>query len=273
MKPKVFYFKDHLMYLSDSEPQEAHRHLASHLIFSLNDTVQWEIEQETACSRGIYIQSDRTHHLIPPISSPRSNLNGTGNYLVFLFTSTSRYAYALKEKFTPQNADYATLEDELSITVQNLFFRHPDNPELFDQLVMEQLNLSSDLQPSYDERITEAIRFIENAESIDPDMLQILSRNACLSESRFSHLFKEQTQMTLNRFLSYEKLRKTFHLILSGKNITESCMLAGFASPSHCATTSKKLFGISLKKPEFVTIPPHANEPSLQYRKPKGFQA
>lgn len=242
MKPTAFYMKDHLMYWSDSEPDTPHNHLASHLIFSLSDSVQWKIEQDTVYSRGIYIPSDINHFAI-----------GQGNYLVFLFTNTSRYAYALKQKFTVQNQHYAILDDELSITVQSLYSLHRDNPSYLDQFIMDKLELPSNLRPDYDERIAEAIRFVENAESISPDMLQQLSQHACLSESRFSHLFKEQTDMTLNRFLSYEKLRKTFHLVLSGKNITESCMLAGFSSPSHCATTCKKLFGISLKKLAFST--------------------
>lgn len=242
MKPKAFYFKDHLMYFSDREPQKAHKHLASHLIFSLADPVEWSIDDNIIHAHGIYIRSDVLH-----------TARGSGNYLVFLFTNTSRYAYALKQKFSPTNAAYAVLEEEFSLAVQNFYVTHPDDPELFDQLVMEQLHLSPDLQPSYDARITQAIQLIEHADSIPPDMLQKLSQNACLSESRFSHLFKEQTQMTLNRYLSYEKLRKTFHLILSGKNITESCMQAGFASPSHCAATSRKLFGISLSQTDFFT--------------------
>nr|WP_242846410.1 helix-turn-helix transcriptional regulator [Clostridium botulinum] len=75
--------------------------------------------------------------------------------------------------------------------------------------------------------------------------MEELAKKVFLSRSRLTHLFKEETKISLNSFLIILKISKSYEYILSGKTITEACIKAGFYSPSHFATTNKKMFGIS----------------------------
>ena len=63
-----------------------------------------------------------------------------------------------------------------------------------------------------------------------------------------SHIFKDETGMTLHSYLALVKLRKTTEYIEQGMNITEASIYAGFDTPSHCAATCKRMFGISLRE-------------------------
>ena len=65
-----------------------------------------------------------------------------------------------------------------------------------------------------------------------------------LSESRFSHLFKEQTGIPFASYVKINRLIRAYYDIFSGNDITFSAMNAGFASPSHLAKTSREIFGI-----------------------------
>ena len=83
--------------------------------------------------------------------------------------------------------------------------------------------------------------------TIKSTIVEDLSRHIFLSKSRMSHIFKEQTGMSLHSYIAAEKLHKAFDYINQGLSITEASMAAGFDSPSHCASTCKRMFGISFR--------------------------
>ena len=75
-----------------------------------------------------------------------------------------------------------------------------------------------------------------------------LSRLVYLSQSRLSHIFKQQTGITLHSYLAFEKLHKTHQYYIEGKTLTEACLLAGFSSSSHFSATCKRMFGMSIRE-------------------------
>lgn len=242
MKPQLYYFKDHIMFLTDSEPSKPHKHLASHLVIALDDEMEWLIGEKKVTCRAIYIDANEEH-----VGT------GKGRFLSLLFVKTSDYAYTMEQKLL-QGSPYVVLDEKIAKQVCDIvtnYYEMPDavkNARDMDALVLEACMISNLEKRNYDERIQEAIRTIESVETIDSEIIARLSKQACLSQSRFSHLFKEETGMSLASYLSFEKLRKTYHYLLDGENITNCCMKAGFDTPSHCAATCKKMFGVSLKQ-------------------------
>ena len=79
-----------------------------------------------------------------------------------------------------------------------------------------------------------------------------------LSSSRLSHLFSEQVGITLKDYLLLHQLERVFQDILSGRKITDAAMDAGFDSPSHFASTVKRLMGLparsTIKDSEFLKV-------------------
>lgn len=65
-----------------------------------------------------------------------------------------------------------------------------------------------------------------------------------MSESRFSHLFKELMGITFAGFLQMRQLSYAYYLIIKGMSVTEAALEAGFASSAHFAATHKRVFGL-----------------------------
>ncbi len=236
LKHPLYYFKDHMMFLTDTEPAESHKHLATHLIFSLEGETEWNVTGDVMKCRGIYIDANVEHVG-----------KGGGNFISFLFVKTSDFAYTLEKKFL-KGKPYFILDGESAEKAAASVKRHSGNPEEMDREILETCMMTHLEKRTYDKRIQAAISMIENEETIGAGTIARLSSQVCLSQSRFSHLFKEETEMSLAGYLAFEKLRKTYQYLMTGENITTCCMKAGFDTPSHCAATCRKMFGLSLNK-------------------------
>lgn len=68
---------------------------------------------------------------------------------------------------------------------------------------------------------------------------------AGLSESRFLHLFRDETGTSLRRYRLWVRLLAAGAAIAAGKNLTTAAVDSGFASPSHLADRFKATFGLS----------------------------
>ena len=67
-----------------------------------------------------------------------------------------------------------------------------------------------------------------------------------LSQSRFSHLFREQVGMTFAAYLIYQRILYVYTRMLRGKSITEASLEAGFSSSAHFADVNRRVFGTSI---------------------------
>ncbi|MBL0373489.1 helix-turn-helix transcriptional regulator [Rhizobium sp. KVB221] len=68
---------------------------------------------------------------------------------------------------------------------------------------------------------------------------------ACLSESRFSHLFVEQVGLPFRTFVLWRRLMRAVEHIASGKQLTEAAHSSGFADSAHFSRTFRRMFGVS----------------------------
>ena len=108
-----------------------------------------------------------------------------------------------------------------------------------------------------DERITAFLSMLENCSCTDHSV-DHFAEELHLSSSRLSHLFSEQVGITLKDYLLLHQLERVFQDILSGRKITDAAMDAGFDSPSHFASTVKRLMGLparsTIKDSEFLKV-------------------
>lgn len=77
--------------------------------------------------------------------------------------------------------------------------------------------------------------------------LPTLCKACGLSSRTALRLFKKETQLSLNTWLSYQRILKGMNLIISGHNITYAALEVGFGTPSSYTRAFKKLMGISPK--------------------------
>ncbi|MBX3506961.1 MAG: helix-turn-helix transcriptional regulator [Parvibaculum sp.] len=66
-----------------------------------------------------------------------------------------------------------------------------------------------------------------------------------LSESRLTHLFKQETGVSLRRYLLWLRLSDAMARALSGVSLTEAAHASGFSDSAHLSRTCRDMFGIN----------------------------
>lgn len=93
-----------------------------------------------------------------------------------------------------------------------------------------------------DERILRAVAYIKG--HLDaPLTLEDVAREACLSPSRFRHLFVEQTGTALRPYVLWRRFLRAWEVVLRGNSLSTAAHSAGFADAAHFTRTSHRMFG------------------------------
>ena len=93
-----------------------------------------------------------------------------------------------------------------------------------------------------DERILRAVAHIK-AHLDAPLTLDDVADVACLSPSRFRHLFVEQTGVGLRPYVLWRRFLRVWELLTEGASLSAAAHAAGFADAAHLSRTSRSTFG------------------------------
>jgi AraC-like DNA-binding protein len=93
-----------------------------------------------------------------------------------------------------------------------------------------------------DRRLLDILETIQRSLSA-PIRSRELARQACLSEDRFLHLFKEQLGITLRHYVIYQRVMRATAEVLSGASVTRAAIDAGFSDSSHFSRKFTELSG------------------------------
>ncbi len=75
---------------------------------------------------------------------------------------------------------------------------------------------------------------------------------ACLSESRFSHLFVEEIGLPFRTYLLWRRLMLAVDAISAGETLTSAAHHAGFADSAHFSRTFLRMFGVQASLLEMI---------------------
>ncbi|MGH8808416.1 MAG: helix-turn-helix domain-containing protein [Noviherbaspirillum sp.] len=106
---------------------------------------------------------------------------------------------------------------------------------------------------SIDLRIGKAIAWIADHPSMQPGGAQ-LATMVHLSQSRFTHLFRQQTGLPLSRYLSWTRLLDAVAAVADGANMTTAAHRAGFADLAHMSRSFRGTFGVMPSELQKMTI-------------------
>ena len=129
-----------------------------------------------------------------------------------------------------------------------------------------------DIEPTTisDERILRAVAYIR-AHPGSNLSLEEVAAEACLSPSRFRHLFVEQTGMALRPYILWRRFLHVWELLMAGESLSAAAHAAGFADAAHLTRTSRRMFGFPpsalqmngpLRSAEPPVTPPHNPMPA-----------
>lgn len=96
-----------------------------------------------------------------------------------------------------------------------------------------------------DERVIDLVCEIRDFKHLETKISDI-AKERFISESRLSHIFKENMGISLKGYLNLAQIRYAYKLITQGREITYAALEAGFNSSAHLAAFCKKQMGISV---------------------------
>ncbi|KRB89095.1 helix-turn-helix domain-containing protein [Noviherbaspirillum sp. Root189] len=105
----------------------------------------------------------------------------------------------------------------------------------------------------FDPRIARALDWLAANPGKEPDGA-LLAAEVHLSESRFTHLFRQQTGMSLSRYLLWMRLLAGVAAVARGENMTNAAHQAGFADLAHMSRTFRSTFGVVPSELQKMTI-------------------
>lgn len=235
----IFFENDHILIRSEYRAPDIHKHLASHMAFCLEGELDCIVNNISLKCRGIFIKSDVDHTIYAK----------NGDMLIFLFDTTSDMSKRIERQFLKEK-DYFLIDAPLVDQMVCIWDEYGANLKEADKRILKECGITELDEIITDERILKVLSYLENIDSVSGNIMSRLCSEACLSESRLSHLFKEQMGIALGRYFVLEKMKKGYiHFERTG-NITEAALNAGFDSPSHFAATCRRMFGISFS--EFI---------------------
>ena len=227
---KIYEANNHiLIYTGYANPAE-HSHAAAHIIVSPHSEMRVSICGTEFLCRGVMIPPG-VSHLVDTGGKPA---------LVFLCDCTSPVAGNIRQIRPIPETDC----DKIAAA----YFSFEQNPSseayrALEDSLFGQTGMAKSLCGVRDERIKTAMRHIR-AHLSEKITCREAADAACLSQGRFSHLFRQQAGMTFAAYLIYQRLISAYAGILRGKTITAAALDAGFSGSSHFADTSLRVFGI-----------------------------
>jgi len=104
-----------------------------------------------------------------------------------------------------------------------------------------------------DARIAAVLEWIAAHPGSEPSGAALAER-VHLSESRFTHLFRQQTGMSLSRYLLWTRLLAGVAAIARGDSVTAAAHEAGFADLAHMSRSFRNTFGVMPSELQKMTI-------------------
>lgn len=229
------------VYISRDIQTNVHSHHLLELVLAFDESFCISDTNNEICSTGIIIGPDVPHQFT---SNP-------GDYHVFIFLDPETEQAALLHKVFGLNKNpLQSLDEEKTKHVLQGFkewFFSSDFSAESPQPVMDQLISAlapyHPFHPPLDARILHAIRYIK--QNLDSELdIKTVAGEACLSESRFSHLFKEQIGIPLRRYILWCRIERAIRVIAGGVSLSEAAFECGFSDPAHLTRTFQEMFGV-----------------------------
>lgn len=216
-----------------------HAHYAIQIAFGSDHGLRFRADDEESWTEyhGVVIASRQPHSMdstVVPFSA------------VLFVDPETREGRALQERFSDRGITALSAE-QLAEVRAALFAAWLEERTLAAVTAASRrviCALAGSAMPSVvtDERILRATAYIRS--HLDaPLSLEQVADVACLSPSRFRHLFVEETGMALRAYILWRRFLRVWDMLTSGATLSAAAHAAGFADAAHLTRTSRQVFG------------------------------
>jgi AraC-like DNA-binding protein len=229
----------------------AHAHHAIQIVIAVDGTVAISgSDGEWHEARGIVVRPDAEHSF---------DCNGALGVMLFVDPESSEGAWLS----TPLRQDVTIIPDtRLDAMVPELrtFAERADECDDIAALVSRcNQGLRPGLVPArrLDPRVTTVIDAIRASDDLRMSLDQAADQ-ACLSSTRFAHLFRDQVGLPFSRYMLWRKLTRAMVAVASEGTIAAAAHAADFADAAHLTRTFYQMVGMApsvLMRGDFIEIP------------------
>ena len=229
----------------------AHAHHAIQIVIALDGCIAIAgSDAEWREARGIVVRPDAEHSF---------DCNGAFGVMVFVDPESSEGAWLS----TSLRQDITIVPDtRLDSIVPELrtFAEQPDESADLAALVRRCIHgLRPGLAPTrrLDSRVTTVLDAIRASDDLRMSLDRAADK-ACLSSTRFAHLFKEQVGLPFSRYMLWRKLTRAMVAVASERTIAAAAHAADFADAAHLTRTFYQMVGMApsvLMRGDFIEIP------------------
>lgn len=201
-------------------------------------------------TRGLVVRPDAEHSF---------DCNGALGVMLFVDPESSEGAWlstSLRQDITiVPNARLDSMLPEL-----RTFAEQPDGAADIAEVIRRCIQgLRPGLAPTrrLDARVTTVIDAIRASDELRISLDQAADK-ACLSSTRFAHLFRDQVGLPFSRYMLWRKLTRAMVAIASEGTIAAAAHAADFADAAHLTRTFYQMFGMApsvLMRGDFIEIP------------------
>ena len=234
------------LFLGRTPPQSAvmrvHAHYAIQIAFGSEHGIRFRAtEREDWAEYGAVVIPSRQPHAM--------DASRVGASAVLFVEPETREGRALTERWLSRGQIIELPEELLLDSGAALFAAwsaHRTERAIAEAARAVVQTLTDGVLPSVvaDERILRAIAYVRS--HLDqPLSLEEVAAEACLSPSRFRHLFVEQTGMALRQYILWRRFLRVWEILMSGASLSVAAHEAGFADAPHLTRTCRQMFGLA----------------------------
>jgi len=177
--------------------------------------------------------------------------------------------------FNPISQDFLILQNQMINAWQGIFYKHPTEDNLVQQLrhiltesfspnqtyqlcqaVIIQPHLRQTIIKAFDPRVIETLQNIRESFR-DSKAVSDYASGVHLSESRLNKLFKDQIGIPITKYRLQLRLSVGIIRLAAGQTVTDAAYEAGFSSSAHFSTCFSEMIGVQPSSP--FLKPPYVN--------------
>jgi len=246
----IIRYKSHFMAISDRIEADRHKHWMPQLFLGSGKALHMEVHHEPVRCDAIIVNIN-TYHMIASNGEP---------IFTMLIDPVSELGRLIRGEI--KDRPYHVLPREIAGEMRRAF-RHAlaadSHAAILDFARQVVSMFPAGAAKSYEDRIEQVLALLDEcAHEDEAHQVKYFAEAAGLSGSRLAHLFKEETGIPLKSYIVLHKLQKAYDAIFDGENFTTAALNAGFDSPSHFASTTKRMTGMSatgiVKNSEFLKV-------------------
>ena len=230
---RIIFQESYIVVLPSFSKTATHKHPFMHLFVGVNGC-KIKVEKKELQSNIIMLDSN-VKHVVE---------DGTDCDFFLLIDPTSAIAEKIIDKYVCDSHYYDTDTNIADIPKDINVLSDKEIVRIIEDMLLD-MEITTDYISTRDERIEQIISKIISGEWLNYTVKEI-AEAVFLSESRLTHLFKENVGISLKSYILIRRLEQAYRFVNSGGKVTQAAMESGFASSAHLAYTCKTLTGISI---------------------------